>query len=192
MQMTGVQLRGLLAQSRAVIYRTYRFLQRLDVRLVTLYLVAIVAANILVARYGPSVAIFNAFAFIGLDLTSRDRLHELWHRGLWWKMATLIASGSILSYVINRDAGPIALASFVAFAASASVDALCYYWLRKRIYYVKVNGSNVVSAAVDSLVFPALAFGLPLLWPIIIGQFVAKVAGGAIWSIVLRKRVNDE
>ena len=45
---------------------------------VVLYLFAIVAANLLVARFGPSVTIINAFLFIGLDLTTRDGLHEAW------------------------------------------------------------------------------------------------------------------
>jgi hypothetical protein len=42
----------------------------------------------------------------------------------------------------------------------------------------------VPSAAVDSIVFPTIAFGgfLPL---ITLGQFAAKVAGGAVWSIIL-------
>lgn len=158
--------------------------------LVIIYLGAIVTANLLVATFGPSISIANAFLFIGLDLTCRDRLHEAWHgRGLWWKMALLIGAGSLLSWLVDGAAGPIALASCASFAASASVDALCYHLLRDRAYLVKVNGSNVVSAAVDSVVFPALAFGWPLLWLIVIGQFVAKVAGGAIWSLVLRGRV---
>jgi len=49
---------------------------------------------------------------------------------------------------------------------------------------VRVNGSNVVSAAVDSVVFPTLAFGSFLPW-VILGQFLAKVAGGAVWSLIL-------
>lgn len=82
-----------------------------------------------------------------------------------------------------------ALASFVAFAVSAALDTLAYHLLRGRAYLLRVNGSNVVSAAADSLIFPALAFGLPLLWPIVLGQFVAKVAGGALWAWVLARRV---
>ena len=30
----------------------------------------------------------------------------------------------------------------------------------------------------DSLIFPAVAFGWPLLLPVVVGQFVAKVFGG--------------
>ena len=154
--------------------------------LITLYLAAIVLANLSVAQFGPAVAVINAFIFIGLDLTARDKLHEVWAgRLLWPKMLGLIATGSILSWLLNANAGPIALASFVAFFLSGLVDALVYSLLHSRAYLVKVNGSNVVSAAVDSLVFPALAFGFPLLWGIVAGQFVAKVAGGAIWGFVL-------
>ncbi len=156
---------------------------------IALYLTAIVAANLTVAVFGPSMTIVNAFLFIGLDLTSRDKLHDAWHgRGLWWKMVLLIAVGSALSWVLNRDAGQIALASFVAFALAGVADALTYQLLHKREYLVRVNGSNVISAAVDSLVFPTLAFGA-LLPAIALGQFFAKIAGGALWSFVLRKGV---
>lgn len=154
-----------------------------------MYLCAVVAANLSVAAFGPSVAVVNAFLFIALDLTARDRLHEAWRgRGLVWKMGALIAAGSLLSWVLNASAGQVALASFVAFALSASADAATYAALHRRTYLVKVNGSNLVSAAVDSLVFPALAFGFPLLWPIVIGQFVAKIVGGALWAFVLQPR----
>lgn len=157
--------------------------------LITLYLIAIVAANLSVAAFGPAVAVVNAFVFIALDLTSRDRLHEAWHgRGLAWKMACLIAAGSLLSYALNAGAGRIALASFVAFAVSATLDTLVYGILGQKSYALKVNGSNIVSAAADSLIFPALAFGLPLLWPIVLGQFIAKVIGGALWAWVLARR----
>lgn len=156
---------------------------------VVIYLAAIVAANLLVAQFGPSVAVVNAFLFIGLDLTARDALHEQWRgRNLWPKMALLIASGSLLSWLLNRDAGQIALASFIAFAGAGIADALVYHWLRDNSRLVKINGSNAVSAAVDSILFPLIAFGWPPLWGIMAGQFVAKVLGGAIWSFVLSGR----
>ena len=152
---------------------------------VALYLAAIIAANLTVAAFGPGVTIVNAFLFIGLDLTARDGLHETWRgRGMTWKMASLIAAGSLLSWFLNRGAGSIALASFVAFAAAGLVDALTYHLLGRRVRFVRVNGSNVVSAAVDSLVFPTLAFGALLPW-IVLGQFAAKVVGGYLWSLIL-------
>lgn len=156
--------------------------------LIALYLIAIVIANLSVTQFGPSVTILNAFLFIGLDLTTRDYLHDRWQgRGLWLKMLALIAAGSLLSYALNVNAGPIALASFVAFAGAGAADTLMYWLLGDRAKLVKINGSNVVSAAVDSLIFPILAFGFPILWWVVFGQFAAKVAGGFIWSLVLSR-----
>lgn len=160
--------------------------------LITLYLVAIVAANLLVAQFGPAITIFNAFVFIGLDLSTRDSLHERWQgRSLWLKMALLIGAGSILSALLNWQAAPIALASFVAFAAAGIADTAVYLMLGDKSRLVKMNGSNAVSAAVDSVIFPAIAFGLPLLIPIMAGQFVAKVVGGFVWSLILKGKSND-
>lgn len=153
------------------------------------YLAAIAAANLSVSRFGPSAIVVNAVLFIGLDLTARDKLHDTWQHGrrLWIRMVALIAAGSILSWFANRDAGQIALASFVAFAAASIVDACAYALLRGRPWLQRVNGSNVLAAIVDSVIFPVLAFGT-LMWPIFVGQLVAKVAGGAAWSVILRRR----
>lgn len=154
--------------------------------LIVLYLVAIVIANLLVAQFGASISILNAFLFIGLDLSTRDILHERWQgKNLWRNMFILIAIGSLLSALLNWQATPIAIASLVAFGSAGIVDAITYQLLDNKSRLVKMNGSNLVSAAVDSVVFPALAFGFPLLIPIMIGQFIAKVAGGFLWSLVL-------
>lgn len=157
--------------------------------LVLLYLAAIVIANVSVATFGAWVSIPNALIFISLDLTSRDSLHELWHgKHLWLKMALLIGVGSLLSALLNVNATRIALASCAAFAAAGAVDTLVYSLLGKRSKLVKMNGSNLFSGAVDSFVFPALAFGFPLLWPVMLGEFAAKVFGGAAWSWILTRR----
>jgi uncharacterized PurR-regulated membrane protein YhhQ (DUF165 family) len=92
----------------------------------------------------------------------------------------------VLSWLLNRNAGPVAIASFAAFAAAASVDTIVYHFLRHYPRWLRVNGSNVPSAAVDSVVFPVLAFGgFP--WTIILGQFLAKTLGGFLWSLVFRR-----
>lgn len=151
-----------------------------------IYLLSITLANILAATFGPSITPYVAFVFIGMDLSLRDSLHEAWRgRALWPRMAALVLAGGALSYAVNRDAGPIAVASCAAFALSGLADALAYHALRGRRWAVRANGSNVVGALVDSLAFPLFAFGLPLLWPIVAGQFVAKTAGGALWSWAL-------
>lgn len=152
---------------------------------VAVYLAAIVAANLSVAAFGPSVVIVNAFLLIGLDLTVRDRLHDRWTGSqLPLRMSALIATGGLLSWLLNRDAGQIALASTVAFVIAAGLDALTYHALGSRARLLRINGSNVVGAVADSLIFPTLAFG-GLLPAIVLGQFAAKVAGGFLWSLVL-------
>lgn len=158
--------------------------------LVCVYLAAIVIANLTVANWGPQMAIYNAFLFIGLDLATRDALHDLWHGRLIRNMSILILAGSALSFIGGLwlgqgvHVGQIAFASCVAFACAASADAVTYHLLRQRSWYERVNQSNIVSAAVDSVVFA-------LLWPfgfqfaIVFSLFAAKVAGGVVWSFVI-------
>lgn len=154
---------------------------------VALYLGAVILANLAVARFGPSATIVCAFFLIGLDLSSRDALHDAWHgRWLWPRMFALIATGSLLSWLLNAGAGRVAIASLLAFGAAGVVDAITYAVLGKRARLVRVNGSNVLAAAVDSLLFPTLAFGA-LMPAVILGQFAAKVGGGFLWSLVLMR-----
>jgi queuosine precursor transporter len=149
------------------------------------YLGAIVAANLLVAAFGPGFSIVNAFLFVGLDLTLRDRLHDAWGgRQLIPRMALLIASGGILSWIVNRDAAAIAFASTVAFVLASIADTLTYALLGDRSRLVRVNGSNAIAAAVDSLAFSPIAFGV-ILPAVILGQYLAKLLGGLAWSLVL-------
>jgi uncharacterized PurR-regulated membrane protein YhhQ (DUF165 family) len=153
---------------------------------VALYLFAIIAANLIVTRFGPSASIITAFVLIGLDLTARDHLHDAWHgKHLARNMTLLIAAGSALTIIINRDAGRIAVASFAAFTVAATVDTITYHRLYDRTRLVRVNGSNVFGAAADSLLFPLLAFGWPPLVGVMLGQFAAKVGGGFVWSVLL-------
>ena len=151
------------------------------------YCAAMVTANLSVANFGPWVSPINAFVLIGLDLSLRDRLHERWHGPrLWHRMAGLIAVAGLLSYAANPAAGWIALASFVAFVVSGALDAVTYHWLRREPYLVKSNGSNIVGAAFDSLLFSTIAFG-SFMPAIIALQFVAKVSGGFLWSLIFAR-----
>jgi hypothetical protein len=154
-------------------------------RLVFTYLLAIVAANLLAARFGPGVTVLNAFCFIGLDLSTRDQLHARWQgRRLWPRMLMLIGSGGLLAFLLGGS-GRIALASCFAFIAAGSVDALVYHALSGRTRLVRINGSNLAGAIVDSLLFPLIAFGWPLSWIIVLGHIVAKAVGGALWAHLL-------
>jgi len=153
--------------------------------LIFIYVFAIVAANLLVSHFGPWFSPINAFVLIGLDLALRDRLHDKWAgRYLWPKMVGLIATAGIISYILNPAAGIIAVASVTAFTVAGLLDAFVYHVLGKQHFLVKSNGSNSVGGLADSLIFPTIAFGA-LMPAIVLMQFVAKVAGGMVWSYLI-------
>jgi uncharacterized PurR-regulated membrane protein YhhQ (DUF165 family) len=150
------------------------------------YAVAMVAANLLVATFGPAISPINAFLLIGLDLTLRDWLHV---RLKTWQMGGLILGTGALTYLLNPAAGMIAVASAVSFLVAALVDWAVFVkttgsWIKR------ANVSNTAGAGVDSLLFPTIAFGA-LMPEIVALQFVAKVSGGAVWSYVLEKKLKN-
>lgn len=149
---------------------------------IAVYAIAMTAANLTIATFGPWVSPINAFFLIGLDLALRDWLHV---RLKVWQMGALIASTGALTFMLNPTAGHIAVASAVAFTAAALVDWITFIRLRGT-WLIKVNGSNIAGAAIDSLVFPTLAFGV-LMPHIVAMQFITKVAGGALWALVISK-----
>lgn len=138
-----------------------------------------------VAAFGPVVTPINAFVFIGLDLALRDWLHARLSR---WQMLALICASGVITYVLNPAAGHIAFASALSFTGSAAADWAAFARIRGS-WFKRANGSNVVGAAVDSLLFPTLAFGV-LMPHIVAMQFVAKVVGGAMWTLLLNRRTT--
>lgn len=150
--------------------------------LIALYVAAMVVANTLVWWLGPWFSPINSFVLIGLDLTLRDVMQERLNR---WQLVGVIVVGGIITWAVNPAAKHIAIASAVAFLVSALTDWAAYTALRSKTWLVRSNGSNVVGALVDSILFPTIAFGA-FLPHIIALQFLAKVGGGAIWSIALR------
>jgi len=150
------------------------------------YIAAMVTANLLVWWLGPWFSPINAFLLIGLDLTLRDVMHDRLTR---WQMLSVVLAGGLITWGLNPGAAKIALASAAAFTASACADWLAYTVLRGQKWLVRSNGSNVIGAAVDSLLFPTLAFG-SFLPHIVAMQFAAKAGGGAIWSVLLKRRAT--
>ena len=155
---------------------------RVTLMAVAVYAAAMVSANLLVAKYGPSISPVLAFFLIGLDLTLRDWLHV---RIKATHMGVLIASTGVLTYVMNPAAGMIAVASSVAFTCAALVDWAAFSTIRGS-WMKRANGSNVAAAAVDSIIFPTLAFGA-LMPGIVLAQFAAKVCGGYMWSFLINR-----
>lgn len=147
---------------------------------IALYILSMTAANLLVDQFGPAISPILAFLLIGLDLALRDWLHV---RMKAWHMGCLIGSAGLLTFVLNPAAGQVAMASAMSFTAAALVDWGAFLKLRGS-WLFRANGSNVAGAAVDSLLFPTIAFGA-LMPHIVLMQFAAKVAGGAVWAYVI-------
>lgn len=158
--------------------------------LVGAYLAAIVAANLLVAS-DPSWVYVNGFLFIGLDLTTRDVLHDRWGSRRVLYLALLVLAGSVISYLLNDDAQRIAIASAVAFAAAFTTDAVIYARVRYLPWLERANLSNVPAAVVDSIVFPLIAFAGPLDWKVVLGLAAAKIGGGAVWALALDRAMTS-
>lgn len=149
---------------------------------ILIYAAAMTLANLSIAAFGPAISPLNAFVLIGLDLALRDWLHV---RLKPLQMLALIASAGVLTYALNPAAGQIAVASSAAFTAAALVDWLTFARLRGS-WLRRANGSNVAGAAVDSLLFLALA-PFPFSWAIAAQMMVAKIAGGALWAWALAR-----
>jgi len=150
--------------------------------LIALYATAMTLANLSIAQWGPWVSPINAFLFIGLDLALRDFLHE---RLKTHQMGFLIAATGALTYALNPAAGMIAIASAVSFTAAAVIDWGVFI-KASGTWFKRSTKSNLAGAAVDSLLFPTIAFGA-LMPQIVAAQFLAKVAGGAIWGLLIYK-----
>ncbi len=157
---------------------------------ILIYLLTIVMANLAVTYLGASFSVISAFLFIGLDLTTRDILHEKWHNhNLRLKMALLILTGSFLTVLLNSSALSIAIASTCAFAGATITDTIMYSAFYKHSKLVKRNGSNLFSAMIDSFLFPVIAFGWPPMLAIVIGQYIDKIFGGFLWTLILKRMV---
>jgi uncharacterized PurR-regulated membrane protein YhhQ (DUF165 family) len=154
---------------------------------IVFYLLSMTCANLLVGKFGPSITPLLAFFLIGLDLVLRDWLHL---RLKPIQMLSLITASGAFTFLLNPATGIIAIASAVAFTAAALVDWAVFSrvvgsWIKRS------NSSNVAAAAVDSLVFPTIAFGA-LMPHIVLMQFVAKVAGGAVWAWLINKVIIND
>jgi hypothetical protein len=143
-----------------------------------------IAALVALFLAAISAIIPNAFFLIGLDLITRDRLADFWGTTRWFKMILLIAAGGLLSYWLNRHAATIAEASVIAFSAAEACEAIVYHLLRRQRWVERAPKAALMGAAVDSVLFPTIAFG-GFVFATSFGQFAAKLAGGLVWTWVI-------
>lgn len=151
---------------------------------VLIYVFAIVFANFLVSLFGPTITPINAFVFIGLDLALRNWLNLKLNK---WQMGAMIFGTGVISYLLNDTMQMIAIASAVSFTLASLVDWLVFNKIQGS-WIKRANISNTAGAFVDSVAFPTIAFG-SLMLEIVALQFFAKVAGGFVWTYLLRKKI---
>ena len=147
------------------------------------YAFAMTVANLLIVKFGVWFSPINSFLLIGLTLVLRDWLHI---RLKAWQMTLLITSSGVITYLLNPAAAQIAIASSISFTLAAVVDWAVFAKVKGN-WFKRSNASNVAGAAVDSIAFPTIAFGV-LMPEIVVAQFASKIIGGYIWSLTLRSK----
>jgi len=152
---------------------------------ISLYLLAFIFANFIVLWYGQTGLIFTALFLIPFDFVMRSMFHEQW-KGieLFFKLGSLVFVASICTYLINKDAQNIAIASSFAFLSAQFVASIFYQLTIKKRYLIKVNGSDAIGILVDSVCFQLIAFSI--IDPVItLTQFLLKITGGFFWYWVI-------
>ena len=157
---------------------------------ISIYLAALVAANFIVFEYGKTGLIFTAIFLIPFDFVLRAWFHESWKgKQLFARMCVLIATAGVVTYAFNPDTKTIALASMGAFILAQASASIFYQAFIKRGLFLKVNGSDLVGIAIDSLIFQELAFGA-IDFQISLSQTLLKFVGGLFWFWVIFKRLK--
>lgn len=155
---------------------------------VATFILAILAANYVTTRYGMVPVGFGLVAtagtyFAGLTFVLRDAVQDLAGRRA---VLAVILIGALLSYALSAPA--IATASAAAFLLSEAADFAVYQPLRKRGYLRAAIASNVVGAAVDTVLFLWIA-GFPIVQALA-GQIVGKtLITAAVAALVVAVRV---
>lgn len=146
------------------------------------YAFAMTLANLLIVKLGVWVSPISSFFLIGLTLVLRDWLHI---RLKTWQMGCLIFASGLITYALNPAAAQIAIASSVSFTIAALIDWIVFIKVTGS-WFKRSNISNAAGSAVDSFVFPTMAFGV-IMPEIVAAQFASKMLGGLVWSFFFRK-----
>jgi queuosine precursor transporter len=154
------------------------------------YLISFVGANLLVNHFGPYGLWFSSFFLIPFDFVSRCYFQEIYKgKELIGIMSGLVCAAAFITFMINYDAKMIALASVIGFSSATIVSTVFYQLVKKKSWFIKVNGSDLVAICCDSVLFQLIAFGI--ISPLVMGgQVIVKFAGGLVWYYILFKRLK--
>lgn len=174
---------------------------------VTIYLLSIILANVITARFAPleigPLIIPYGTLFIGLTLVMRDMVQNRFGRKRTYILICVALILSALSSYLLGDALWVVFASTLSFIISETADTEIYTRFKlpfvKRVFY-----SGVVAGFLDSAVFVIVGIG-PLglkfvPWTLvpyaILGQWIAKVlmqliVAGGIRQVVIKMDIYE-
>lgn len=154
--------------------------------LIFLYITSIICGNNLIHYFGPIALPITSFFVIPLDLIIRDILQYKWGKSYKLKIAALIMSGSLVTFLLNIEAYNVALASFCAFSCAGLLDTLIFTRLKNSSFQKRIIVSNLFSTVLDSIVFQTVAFNNVRL-DIVSLHCGLKIAGSFFWVFCLNK-----
>ena len=166
--------------------------------MVVAFIFAMVVANLTIAIWGPWVSPINAFFLVGISMVSRDVVHGDWigaygKRGALVRTLGMVAVAGVVAYALNPAAGRIALASALALVLSAAIETLVFHRISNRPWLVRSNGSSAPGAAIDTVVFTYVAFGISVESTLVLlAQWATKAVGGLVWSLALAPAVAKQ
>lgn len=174
---------------------------------ITIYLLSIVFANVVTARFAPmEIGLFiipYGTLFIGLTLVMRDMVQNRYGRFKTYLLIGLALLLSALSSYLLGDQLWVVFASAISFIISETADTEIY--TRFKLPFVRrVLFSGVVAGFLDSALFVIIGIG-PLglkfvSWELvpyaIMGQWVAKVlmqliVAGGIRQVVIKMDIYE-
>lgn len=151
------------------------------------YLIALVAANLIVKHFGPFGLWFSSAFLIPFDFICRCIFHETWKGGkLVLNLILLTIFSGVITFVMNENAWNIALASFSGIVSVQIFAGIFYQLFKKKSFLVKVNLSDLVAIVVDSIVFQLVAFQA-INMEVTGGQILIKMVGGLFWFFIIFK-----
>lgn len=150
--------------------------------MIVAYVAMFVAANVSVSVFGVWVTPINALVLIAGDMVVRDRIqHDCGARASI--LSCLLAC--IITAIAMPDSGMIAVASFTS-AMVACVGSASVFRLRSGDFYSKSMPANIAAAAIDSVLFPLIAFDA-IMPGVTLAQFAAKTIGSTVILLIMKR-----
>jgi len=134
----------------------------------TVYTACTVLANYTLDSFLPLGGFFLVNVgtfFFGITFTQRDRVHQYGRANVYRMIAFAAVANVAMSLLVGTPIRYVTVA-FISIIVSETANTEVFERLLHRPWFQRVAGSNAVSAPLDTLIFPLLAFsGEPFATP---------------------------